>query len=248
MQRAGPHEGGPGRLRIARRTPRAARLRPRAAVRRERQSGCRCQRGTGRKPGVSSGAPTCRRGWLQPRRWDPSALRGKLPLAGQRLYANMTTTLREARDGVLGCSQAVAIVNHPRAARPRGAHWSPRGRSRGGPTLMPGATGVIRPRTIGWHHLSRTVARARSCARALVKNVGGEAGARSIPSSTCSSDSGAAGDGVECVGERKLEARRDPYAGRPRLLEPTPVRRSAPAARAPPSTLIPTAASPCRSI
>ena len=175
MQRAGPHEGGPGRLRIARRTPRAARLRPRAAVRRERQSGCRCQRGTGRKPGVSSGAPTCRRGWLQPRRWDPSALRGKLPLAGQRLYANMTTTLREARDGVLGCSQAVAIVNHPRAARPRGAHWSPRGRSRGGPTLMPGATGVIRPRTIGWHHLSRTVARARSCARALVKNVGGEA-------------------------------------------------------------------------
>ena len=73
-------------------------------------------------------------------------------------------------------------------------------------------------------------------------------GARSIPSSTCSSDSGAAGDGVECVGERKLEARRDPYAGRPRLLEPTPVRRSAPAARAPPSTLIPTAASACRSI
>ena len=54
-----------------------------------------------------------------------------------------------ARDGVRGPSQAVAIVNHPRAARPRGAHWSPRGRSRGGPTLMPGATGVIRPRTIG---------------------------------------------------------------------------------------------------
>ena len=76
-----------------------------------------------------------------------AAVGKKLRLAGQRLYAN--TTLRDARDGVLGCSQAVAIVNYPRAARPRGAHWSPRGRSRGGPTLMPGAAGVIRPRTIG---------------------------------------------------------------------------------------------------
>ena len=78
-----------------------------------------------------------------------AAVGRKLRLAGQRLHANMTRTLREARDGVLGCSQAVAIVNHPRAARPRGAHRSPRGRSRGGPTLMPGAAGVIRTRTIG---------------------------------------------------------------------------------------------------
>ena len=62
-----------------------------------------------------------------------------------------------------------------------------------------------------WRHLSRTVALARSCARALVKKSGRRgSGARSIPSSTCSSDSGAAGDGAECVGERKLEARRDP--------------------------------------
>ena len=44
-------------------------------------------------------------------------------------------------------------------------------------------------------------------------------GARSIPSSTCWSDSGARG--VECVGERELGARRDPHAGRPRLLERT---------------------------
>lgn len=37
----------------------------------------------------------------------------------------------------------------------------------------------------------------------------------------CSSDSGARGPGVECVGKRKLEARRDPYAGRSRLIEHT---------------------------
>ena len=37
----------------------------------------------------------------------------------------MTTNLHEARDGLLGSSQVVAIVDHPRAARPRGVHWSP---------------------------------------------------------------------------------------------------------------------------
>ena len=36
---------------------------------------------------------------------------------------------------------------------------------------MPSATGDIRPRTIGWRHSSRTVERARSCARTLVKVV-----------------------------------------------------------------------------
>jgi hypothetical protein len=44
---------------------------------------------------------------------------------------------------------ARAIVSHPCAARPRGAHWSPANGVRGGPTLMPGATGAVRPRTIG---------------------------------------------------------------------------------------------------
>ena len=63
------------------------------------------------------------------------------------LRGDLTTNPREARDGVLGSSNALAIVNHPRAARPRGARWSPRGPSPRGANPMPGTTGVIRPRT-----------------------------------------------------------------------------------------------------
>jgi hypothetical protein len=45
----------------------------------------------------------------------------------------------ESPDGVFGCSYALAIVSDPRVARPRGAHWSPRG------TTPRGANPVLAP-------------------------------------------------------------------------------------------------------
>ena len=97
-----------------------------------------------------------------------------------------------------------------RRSPPRRALVPPADGTAGGQPLCPAPpeSSAPGPSVAPFIENGRTSQKLRS--RADEKRGRRGSGARSIPSSTCSSDSGAAGDGVECVCERKLEARRDP--------------------------------------
>ena len=132
-----------------------------------------------------------------------------------------------------------------RCSPPRRA-WSPRG---GVAEADPYARRhrMIRPRTMGGAILENGPL-ARSCARALMKNVGGEAGAPAASRADRIRPIAVhVGDGVECVCERKLEARRDPLQAK-RVCSSAPGPKVCSSRSRTASTLISTAASACGSI